>query len=162
MGLFDKLKSIASSGTATLVEKIGVAADSIFTNKEELLQAKAEFQKIVNEHEAKMLELQNRELELELKDMESARNREVNVLNIEHAPLINKIIQPLLAILTLGSCFLFWYQMLYADIPVAKQVQIAGITGALTTLSMGVIGYYFGSSTGSASKQKQIDKMMSN
>lgn len=97
--------------------------------------------------------------ELEMQDMASARNREIAIATSEHAPLINKIIQPILALLILGSCFLFWYLMLYADIPKEKEVQIAGITGALTTLSMGVVGYYFGSSTGSASKQKQIEAM---
>ncbi|MES2395621.1 MAG: hypothetical protein V4549_06445 [Bacteroidota bacterium] len=98
--------------------------------------------------------------ELEMQDMADARNREIQIATNEHAPLINKIIQPVLALLILGSCFFFWYQMLYVDIPKEKEVQLAGITGALTTLSMGVVGYYFGSSTGSAAKQKQLDAMM--
>lgn len=97
--------------------------------------------------------------ELELQDMANARSREVAIVTSEHAPLLNKIIQPVLALMILGSCFLFWYFMLFTDIPKDKEVMIAGVTGSLTTLSMGVVGYYFGSSTGSKAKQDMIDKM---
>lgn len=113
--------------------------------------------------DADKLELQRLlldEQELELQDIANARNREIAISTSEHAPLINKIIQPVLALLILGSCFLFWYFMLYADIPKEKEVMIAGITGSLTTLAMGVVGYYFGSSTGSKAKSDQMEKMV--
>jgi hypothetical protein len=65
---------------------------------------------------------------------------------------------PILAMLILGSTFIFWYIIIFKDIEKEKEVLISGIIGSLTTVSMGVVGYYFGSSIGSANKQSQIDK----
>jgi fluoride ion exporter CrcB/FEX len=60
--------------------------------------------------------------------------------------------------LILGSTFIFWYIIIFKDINKEKEVLISGIIGSLTTVSMAVAGYYFGSSIGSANKQSQIDK----
>jgi fluoride ion exporter CrcB/FEX len=74
--------------------------------------------------------------------------------------LLNKIIPPVLALLILGSTFLMWYIIIFKDLDKSKEVLVSGIIGSLTTLSMGVVGYYFGSSIGSKEKSSQIDKMM--
>lgn len=160
MGLLDKIKGIAANGAANLIEKAGQAVDGLITSKEEAQALKNELAKITYDHEVKMAEATNKTLELELADMASARKREVDIVTSDKAPLLNKIIQPLLAILILGSCFLMWYIIMFKDIPDSKRELVAGIVGSLTTLSMGVVSYFFGSSTGSAAKQKQIEKMM--
>lgn len=141
--------------------------DNITTSKEEKLAAQAKLLELQNAFETKVQEialerekLRIQENEAILKDMADARNREIQIATSEKAPLINKIIQPLLAILLLGSCFIFWYIIIFKDIPKEKEMIIAGIVGSLTTISMGVVGYYFGSSTGSKAKAEQLDKMM--
>jgi hypothetical protein len=53
-----------------------------------------------------------------------------------------------------------WYTILFKDIPAEKEMLVAGIVGSLTTIAMGVVGYYFGSSIGSRNKQDQIDKFL--
>ncbi len=153
------LSTIFSSGASKLVESVTNGLDSLITNKEELAAAKMAVDKEVNRHMEAIEANTSKELELQLKDVADARNREIQIVTSDKAPLINKIIQPILALLILGSCFIFWYLMLYVDIPKDKEVQIAGVTGALTTLSMGVVSYFFGSSNSSAMKQKQLDKM---
>lgn len=160
MALIDKLTGLFQSGAAKVVDSIGDALDKNITNKEELAIVKLEVDKELNRH---LEAIQNNAKEItlaELKDMDSARNREIQIATSEKAPLINKIIQPLLAILILGSCFLMWYIILFKDIPDSKRELVAGIVGSLTTISMGVVSYFFGSSTGSAAKQKQLDKVM--
>lgn len=158
--IIDKLKNLFSEGAAKVVDSVGNALDKNFTTKEEREAAKLELTKELNRH-LESMENNAKEITLaEIKDLESARNREIQIATSDKAPLLNKIISPLLALLILGSCFLFWYQMLYAPIPKEKEAMLAGVTGSLTTLAMGVVGYYFGSSQGSANKQKQIDKML--
>ena|SRR3990167_466895 len=154
------LSTIFSKAASAVVDSVGNAFDKNFTSKEEKEAAKLELQKEINRHLEVIQEDANRQLELELKDMDSARNREIQITTSDKAPLINKVIQPILALLILGSCFLMWYIILFKDIDGEKETLVAGIVGSLTTLSMGVVGYYFGSSASSASKQKQIEKMM--
>lgn len=141
--------------------------DKLFTSKEEKAAKANELQQIQNDLSKSvsdaLLEQQKIALDFyktEMQDMADARNREIQIATSDKAPLINKIIQPILAILLLGSCFIFWYIILFKDIPKEKEMIIAGIVGSLTTISMGVVGYYFGSSTGSKSKADQLDKLL--
>lgn len=154
------LSSIFSKGASTLVESVTNGLDNLITNKEELAAAKLAVDKEINRHLETVQAEATKNLELELKDMSDARNREIQIATSDKAPLLNKIIQPLLAILVLGSCFLMWYIIIFKDIPKEKEMIIAGIVGSLTTLSMSITSYFFGSSTGSAAKQKQIDTIM--
>jgi hypothetical protein len=100
-----------------------------------------------------------KQMEIQAKENDSARNREIQIATSDKAPLLNKIITPLLSLLVLGSTFIFWYIIIFKDIDPQKEILISGIIGSLTTISMGVIGYYFGSSIGSHNKQIQLDKI---
>jgi CHAT domain-containing protein len=157
MGILSGIKGILKGGD--IVKSVGDVVDNLVTSQEEKEQLKIELQKVINEHEAKIESEVTKRIELEFKDTDSARNREINIATSEKAPLINKIISPLLAILILGSCFLMWYIILFKDIPKEKEIIVAGIVGSLTTLSMAVVGYYFGSSKGAADKDKVITSM---
>jgi uncharacterized protein YcfJ len=154
------VSKIAGDKAADIVTSVGNVADKFITTGQEKEEFKAEVQKEINRHLEEITKAQNSELELILKDVDSARNREVQVATSEKAPLINKIIQPVLALLLLGSCFVMWYTILFKDIPAEKEMLVAGIVGSLTTIAMGVVGYYFGSSIGSRNKQDQIDKFL--
>lgn len=158
MGLLDKLKGLAASGAATIIEKAGVAIDNIVTNKEELEKCKIEMAKVVNEHMEKMAAEQNKELELQLKDMGDARNREIQIATSDKAPVLNKIIQPIIALVVVLSTLGIWALILFRHYEPKTNESI--IIGALTAIATGVINYYFGSSSGSASKSKQLDSMM--
>lgn len=144
---------ILSGSAGSIVDSIGGVADKFITTKQEKEEFKADVENELNKHIEAITLATNAE-------MESARNREVQIATSEHAPLLNKIITPVLAILILGSCFLLWYMVLFKDISPQKETIMAGIIGSLTTLSMGVVGYYFGSSQGSRDKSETIKKMM--
>lgn len=158
MGLLDKLKGLAQGGASKLVDSVGTALDNIVTNKEELEQCKIEMSKVVNEHIEKMTDAQNKTLELELGDMKDARNREIQIVTSDKAPLLNKIIQPILAITVVGATLIIWALILFRNYE--PKTNEAMIIGSLTTLTGMTLSYYFGSSTGSAAKSTQLDKMM--
>lgn len=155
------IKALFNPGKAKeIASDIIGGLDNLFTSKEEKLQKEIELTEKLNGHFEKMAELGVKETEVFLKDMADARDREVKIATSENAPMLNKIITPVLALLVLGSTFLFWYIIIFKDLDPRKEVLVSGIIGSLTTISMGVIGYYFGSSTGSKQKGDQIDKMI--
>lgn len=86
--------------------------------------------------------------EVYLKDVQDARNREIQIAISDKVPLINKIITPILAtIVVLGGGW-----MIYNARTPDERTAYVGIV-------MLVIGYYFGSSKGSADKEKTIENL---
>lgn len=158
MGLLDKLRGIAANGAANLIEKAGAAVDGIITSQEERDTLKNEMAKIVNEHQEKMAEISLKETEATLKDMDSARNREIAIVTSDKAPLLNKVIQPILALIIVGATLIIWALILFRNYE--PKTNEAMIIGSLTTLTGMTLSFYFGSSTGSAAKAKQIENMM--
>jgi len=100
------------------------------------------------------------ELEAHVKEMDSARKREIEIATSEFAPTINKIVTPVLALGTVGLTFLLFGIIVFADVkPEAKDI-IIYVLGALTSAVTMVLGYYFGSSAGSKEKSLQLDEIM--
>jgi hypothetical protein len=100
------------------------------------------------------------ELEAHVKEMQSARDREIQIATSEHAPMLNKIVTPVLALGTVGLSFLLFAIMIFVDVkPEAKDILIY-VLGGLTSAVTMVLGYYFGSSQGSKEKSKQLDDLL--
>jgi hypothetical protein len=100
------------------------------------------------------------ELEAHVKEMDSARKREIEIATSEFAPTINKIVTPVLALGTVGLTFLLFGIIVFAEVkPEAKDI-IIYVLGALTSAVTMVLGYYFGSSAGSKEKSLQLDEIM--
>ena len=120
-------------------------------------QAKAEAQ-------AKLMELaqqgQLAELEASVKDMASARDREVRIATSEAAPLLNKIVTPVLALGTVSLSFVLFAVILFVPVDQASKDIIIYVLGALTSAVTMILGYYFGSSVGSKEKSQQLDEIM--
>jgi len=128
--------------------------------------------KVLPDPEAKakaILELQKLEQNGELRKIEaehtntaSAREREVAVVTSNVAPFINKIIVPCLAILIVFLTFGMMSAILFLDIESGKNYEISlYILGLLSGALMSCINYYFGSSTGSKEKSKELQDMFS-
>jgi hypothetical protein len=91
----------------------------------------------------------------------SAREREIRVATSQFAPFINKIIVPCLAILIVLLTFGMMTAILFLDITEGKSYEIAlYILGLLSGALMSCINYYFGSSTGSKEKSKELQEIM--
>jgi len=121
-------------------------------------------QEKASEAKAKLIELAQagnlKELETYAKDLESARNREAQIASSEHAPLINKIITPILALAITGLSFVLFGVLIFVVVtPEAKDILIY-ILGVLSALVTQVASYYFGSSMGSKDKSEELRKVL--
>jgi len=120
-------------------------------HEEELLKLKLEFDK---------LGLQ--QLDMYLKDVDGARDRETTIATSKDAPLLNKIVTPILAITITALTFILFSIVMFDKSPVepSRKDILIYILGALTAISTQVIAYYFGSSSGSKEKSEEIKRLM--
>jgi energy-converting hydrogenase Eha subunit A len=104
----------------------------------------------------KLRELDLKELEVHAKDRDSARQRETAIATSEHAPYINKVITPYLALGITGLSFVLFGILIFVEVkPEAKDILIY-ILGVLSALVTQVASYYFGSSAGSKDKDEKL------
>jgi hypothetical protein len=100
------------------------------------------------------------ELEAMGKEMESARNREIQIATSEFAPMLNKIVTPVLALGTVALTFILYGIIIFTDVDEQSKDILIYVLGALTSAVTMVLGYYFGSSAGSKEKSSQIDELL--
>ena len=116
------------------------------------------------EAQAKLMEMAQKgqlaELEFMAKEMDSARDREVQIATSEAAPLLNKIVTPVLALGTVSLTFILYAIIIFVDVNEQSKDIMIYVLGALTSAVTMVLGYYFGSSAGSKEKSKQIDDLL--
>ena len=165
MGL-PNLKNLFTGGASKLIDSVKGVISEFHLSPEDKLKAETEITKLTNEHLEKMASIASAEylaeLEVEktrLKDMDSARNREIQVTTSDKAPLINKIITPILAIAVLVLVFLFVYLIMFKGVKGVEKDILVFILGSLTGYVGMVLSYYFGSSSSSQKKQDVIEKM---
>ena len=120
-------------------------------------QAKAEAQ-------AKLMEMAQKgqlaELEANVKEMQSARDREIQIATSSAAPMLNKIVTPVLALGTVGLTFILFGVIIFVDVDADSKDILIYVLGALTSAVTMVLGYYFGSSAGSKEKSQQLDEIL--
>lgn len=116
------------------------------------------------EAQAKLMEMAQRgelaQLESHVKEMQSARDREIQIAVSEHAPMINKIVTPILALGTVTLSFILFAVILFVQVDQASKDIIIYVLGALTSAVTMILGYYFGSSVGSKEKSQQLDEIL--
>jgi hypothetical protein len=114
--------------------------------------------------QASLMEMAQRgelaQLEAQVKEMQSARDREVQIATSEFAPMLSKIVTPLLALGTVGLTFILFGVIIFVDVDTESKDILIYVLGALTSAVTMVLGYYFGSSAGSKEKSAQLDDIM--
>ena len=137
------------------IEFAGKVVDRIWPDATE--KQKAEAAQIVAElaHEENIFSK-------EVEDRASARNREAAVVTSAEAPTINKVILPILAILVVVLSFLLFYLFGFgsAAIDPNRKDIIIYILGLLSAALLQVLGYYFGSSSGSTQTRSFLETMV--
>ena len=94
--------------------------------------------------------------ELDAKDRASARDREIQISTSEKAPLINKIVTPVLALGVVSLAFALFGVLLFIEVkPEAKDILIY-VLGVLSAAVTQILSYYFGSSQGSKDKSELL------
>jgi hypothetical protein len=116
------------------------------------------------EAQAKLMEMAQRgelaQLEANVKEMQSARDREIQIATSEFAPMLNKIVTPILALGTVALTFILYGIIIFTDVDEQSKDILIYVLGALTSAVTMVLGYYFGSSAGSKEKSTQIDELL--
>jgi hypothetical protein len=116
------------------------------------------------EAQAKLMEMAQKgqlaELEANVKEMQSARDREIQIATSSAAPMLNKIVTPVLALGTVGLTFILFGVIIFVDVDADSKDILIYVLGALTSAVTMVLGYYFGSSAGSKEKSQQLDEIL--
>jgi hypothetical protein len=161
MGIISK---ILSSGAGDLIEQVGNTVDKFVTTGAEKEKMKEEMLKVVNEHEEKIAELGEKELEAYLKDTQSARDANVAIQNSDKASWLSKNVAYMIDLfLTLiwGSITIFIVGKVLKLIDSNVDMTVVlSIYGTVTAVFMTVLNFHRGTSRGSEDKQKTINKMM--
>ncbi len=152
------LTNLFGGKASDIISSVGNVVDNFVQTKEEKDAAKLEITKAINEHIHNMEVEVTKQMDIQAKENESARKREIEIATNDKAPLLNKIITPILALIIVCSTLIIWALILFRHYEPKSSESM--IIGALTTLSAGVISYYFGSSLSSHNKDKQLNSMI--
>jgi hypothetical protein len=156
--------AVMAKGKDWVENKLGVELKPDMTSED---YSKLQIAQMQHEEELLKLKLEDnkldlQELDLRLKDTDSARKRETEIATSEKAPLINKIVTPVLALGVTAITFVLFGILMFDRSPVepSRKDILVYVLGALTAISTQVISYYFGSSVGSKDKSAQLDKVL--
>jgi hypothetical protein len=148
--------AVLAKGKKVVEEKLGVELKPDMS-PEDL----AKIQIAQMEHEEELLKLRLEEdkldlaeLEMLLKDTNDARVRETQIVTSDKAPLLNKLITPILALGLLGITFTLFGIVLFQASPIdpSRKDILIYILGVLSAVATQVVSYYFGSSQSSKDK----------
>jgi len=95
----------------------------------------------------KIQQLENEKFKAVLADKDSARNREATIATSEKAPLINKLVSPVLALIVVVAWVGIQYTLLNTTVPQEMRELVARVLGTLDGALMVILSYYFGAST---------------
>lgn len=155
------LSTIFGGAGTSLVEAVGDVIDKTTTSDEERKALDNELRKAEMQHETEMRALGIKETELYLHDTDSARVNQSRVQESVNASWLAKNVQPILALMIVILTFGMYGYLLFqgtGSLGERKEIYIY-ILGALTTISTQVVSYFFGSSQGSAEKNKALFEM---
>jgi hypothetical protein len=156
--------AVLAKGKKVVEEKLGVELKPDMS-PEDL----AKIQMAQMEHEEELMRLRIEEdkldlaeLELRLKDTDSARDREVSIATSDKAPLLNKIVTPVLALAILLLTFVLFGVVMFDNTPVesSRKDILIYVLGVLSAIATQIVSYYFGSSAGSKEKTEQLKEAL--
>lgn len=158
------LKDIFSGGANTLVDSVGKVLDNVITTKEERLQLDNELVKAEMQYELDLKKLNNEEKQMVIGDIANARNREIQVQQTEGSTKLNKNLMPILAIGTIVLVFSLFYVLIFSPGVIKGDGRdiVMYLLGILSAVLTQIYSYYFGSSAGSADKQRQLNSINKN
>ena len=152
MSVISFLKGAVDTLSGGLVGQIGDILDKTSTSDEERMQIKMAIEKQVQDHLAVMENLFVEREKIAAGDRDSARQREIAVKDFTPSALA--------LFLTSGFFGLLGW-MMYESPPPASRDILNIMIGSLGTGFITMLSYYFGSSAGSANKDKTIDSVLS-
>lgn len=156
--------AVQAKGKQWVEQKLGVQLKPDMSSEE---LARVQIAQMEHEEELMRLRIEENKLDLaefevRVKDTDSARNRETAVATSRDAPLLNKIVTPLLALLLIGTTFVMFGVVLFDQTPVdpSRKDILIYILGVLSAVATQVVSYYFGSSAGSKAKDEALKEAL--
>ena len=148
--------AVMAKGKDYVEKKLGVELKPDMSSED---LAKVQIAQMEHEEELLKLRLEEDKLDLaelqaRLKDTNDAREREVQIANSDKAPLINKIVTPVLALSILLLTFVLFGVVMFDDTPVeaSRKDILIYVLGVLSAIASQIVSYYFGSSQSSKDK----------
>jgi energy-converting hydrogenase Eha subunit A len=151
---------VLAKGKKVVEDKLGVELKPEMSSDD-----LAKVQIAAMEHEEELMRLRIEEdkldlaeLELRLKDVDSARDRETAIATSKDAPLLNKIVTPVLALGVIALTFILFGVVMFDETPVdaSRKDILIYVLGVLSAIATQIVSYYFGSSQGSKDKADQL------
>ena len=156
--------AVMAKGKDWVEQKTGVKLQPDMPPEE---MAKLQMAQMEHEEELMRLKIEEnklglQELDMRIKDVGSARDREVEIATSKDAPLLNKIVTPLLALGILFLTFMLFAFVMFDVSPVdaSRKDILIYILGVLSAISTQIVSYYFGSSQGSKDKSDQLKEAL--
>lgn len=157
MGILDK---ILSGGASDIIKSVGGVIDNLTTTNSEKEQLKIELTKVLQDHEQKMAEQANIELQTQLADTQNARGANVQIQESDKASWLSKNVANFIDImLTLTWCGFTLYlggKAIKVVTDNADLTAVLSIYSTVTAVFMIVVSFWRGSSRGS---EKSNDAM---
>lgn len=156
--------AVLAKGKKVVEDKLGVELKPEMSPEDV-----AKIQIAAMEHEQELMRLRIEEdkldlaeLELRLKDVDSARDRETAIATSKDAPLLNKIVTPVLALGVIALTFILFGVVMFDDTPVeaSRKDILIYVLGVLSAIATQIVSYYFGSSQGSKDKADQLKEAL--
>ena len=151
-----------TAGIDLVKEVGGKLIDHWFPDPNQAAKAKMELLQMEQDGHLKELVASNERFTQEVTDRQSARERESSIATSGAAPLVNKVITPILAVGVVVLTFLLFGVVLFGDnaIDPNRKDLVIYILGALSSICGMVISYYFGSSSGSVQKTEAMESLL--
>lgn len=154
------LTGLFSGGASKIVDSVKDVIGEFHLSPEDKLKAEQAILEATNKHIEAMESEVSKQLDSQIKEMNSARDREIQIATSDKAPTLNKVIIPLLALVIVALTFILFYMIMFKGVQGVEKDILVFVLGALTGYVGMVLSYYFGSSNGSREKQKQLDSII--
>ena len=117
-------------------------------------QAKAQMELAKMAQEGELTKIAN-----EIKDRSDARNRELQIATSDAAPMLNKLVTPILALGSVILSFSLFAVLIFIDVKAEAKDILIYILGVLSAAVTQILSYYFGSSSGQADKEDKLKEL---
>lgn len=117
-------------------------------------QAKAQMELAKMAQEGELTKIAN-----EVKDRSDARNRELQIATSDAAPMLNKLVTPILALGSVVLSFSLFAVLIFIDVKAEAKDILIYILGVLSAAVTQILSYYFGSSSGQADKEEKLKEL---
>ena len=153
MGILDK---ILSGGAADIINSVGGVIDNLTTTNAEKEQLKIELTKVLQDHQQKMAEQANIELQTQLADIQSARSMNTSIQESEKSTWLSKNFA---YFLDGAFCILFAVMLTLIfkrEVPVNNKELFYTGFGLLGGIVSTIVNFHRGSSRGSEKSNDAI------